>query len=404
MKGISLGCFGVQINGIDYFCTIEDKFMAGVYVHIPFCASRCSYCDFFSTLQLEQTGAAYVEAVIAEARLRRDELQGEAVRTLYLGGGTPSQLPVPLLARLVEGLRGVFGFQDLEEFTVEANPDDVTPSWCAALPPLGVNRVSMGVQSFEDGILRLIGRCHTAQQAVQAVNNLRQSGIDNISVDLIYGLPGQTISSWTDTVKQALDLEPQHISAYGLTYEEGTRLWRQRERGEVIEVPEEQCLEMYRILVGCLKSAGYEHYEISNFALPGFHSRHNSSYWNDTPYLGLGAAAHSYDGKIRRYNPHSLQQYLDRIMAGEMACEQEELTQCERYDERVMLGLRTSRGVDAERLRKDFGDEAWTHFTREAAHHIAVGNLRVIDDNRYILMADGIMLSDSVIRDLMWDE
>ena len=273
--------------------------MAGVYVHIPFCASRCSYCDFFSTLQLEQTGAAYVEAVIAEARLRRDELQGEAVRTLYLGGGTPSQLPVPLLARLVEGLRGVFGFQDLEEFTVEANPDDVTPSWCAALPPLGVNRVSMGVQSFEDGILRLIGRCHTAQQAVQAVNNLRQSGIDNISVDLIYGLPGQTISSWTDTVKQALDLEPQHISAYGLTYEEGTRLWRQRERGEVIEVPEEQCLEMYRILVGCLKSAGYEHYEISNFALPGFHSRHNSSYWNDTPYLGLGAAAHSYDGKIR---------------------------------------------------------------------------------------------------------
>ena len=399
-----MGCFGVQINGIDYFCTIEDKFMAGVYVHIPFCASRCSYCDFFSTLQLEQTGAAYVEAVIAEARLRRDELQGEAVRTLYLGGGTPSQLPVPLLARLVEGLRGVFGFQDLEEFTVEANPDDVTPSWCAALPPLGVNRVSMGVQSFEDGILRLIGRCHTAQQAVQAVNNLRQSGIDNISVDLIYGLPGQTISSWTDTVKQALDLEPQHISAYGLTYEEGTRLWRQRERGEVIEVPEEQCLEMYRILVGCLKSAGYEHYEISNFALPGFHSRHNSSYWNDTPYLGLGAAAHSYDGKIRRYNPHSLQQYLDRIMAGEMACEQEELTQCERYDERVMLGLRTSRGVDAERLRKDFGDEAWTHFTREAAHHIAVGNLRVIDDNRYILMADGIMLSDSVIRDLMWDE
>ena len=378
--------------------------MAGVYVHIPFCASRCSYCDFFSTLQLEQTGAAYVEAVIAEAHLRRDELQGEAVRTLYLGGGTPSQLPVPLLARLVEGLRGVFGFEDLEEFTVEANPDDVAPSWCAALPPLGVNRVSMGVQSYEDGILRLIGRRHTAQQAVQAVNNLRQLGIDNISIDLIYGLPGQTISSWTDTVKQALDLKPQHISAYGLTYEEGTRLWRQRERGEVVEVPEEQCLEMYRILVGCLKSSGYEHYEISNFALPCFHSRHNSSYWNDTPYLGLGAAAHSYDGKIRRYNPHSLQQYLDRIVAGEMACEQEELTQWERYDERVMLGLRTSRGVDAERLRKDFGDEAWTHFTREAAHHIAVGNLRVIDDNRYILTADGIMLSDSVIRDLMWDE
>ena len=378
--------------------------MAGIYVHIPFCASRCSYCDFFSTLSLAHAGEPYVEAVIAEAGLRHGELAGEAVRTLYLGGGTPSQLPLRLLERLVTGLRETIDLSGVEEFTVEANPDDVTTEWCAAVAALGVNRVSMGVQSFEDEILRFIGRRHTALLAAQAVFNLRSAGINNISIDLIYGLPGQTIDSWRASVKQALDLRPQHISAYGLTYEEGTRLWHQRERGEVIEVPEEQCLEMYRILMDELQAAGYEHYEISNFALPGYHSRHNSSYWDDTPYLGLGAAAHSYDGKVRRWNPHDLQQYIDSVMAGKMVCDLEEMSLWERYDERVMLGLRTARGVDVERLRVDFGDEAWRHFIREAQRHIELGNLHMTEDGRYVLTRDGIMLSDSVIRDLMWDE
>ena len=378
--------------------------MAGVYVHIPFCASRCSYCDFFSTLQLADAGTSYVEAAVAEARLRRGELCGAQIRTLYLGGGTPSQLPLPLLSRLIDGLRESLDPSDVEEFTVEANPDDVTPEWCAAVAALGVSRVSMGVQSFEDPILRLIGRRHTARQAMDAVANLREAGISNISIDLIFGLPGQTVASWTASVEQAIALKPQHISAYGLTYEEGTRLWHQREQGEVVEVPEEQCLEMYRILVDELQAAGYEHYEISNFALPGYYSRHNSSYWDDTPYLGLGAAAHSYDGKVRRWNPHDLRLYIDKVLAGELACELEELSRSERYDERVMLGLRTARGVDAERLHMDFDDEAWRYFIREAARHVETGNLRVTEDGRYVLTRDGIMLSDSIIRDLMWDE
>ncbi|MBR5169285.1 MAG: radical SAM family heme chaperone HemW [Muribaculaceae bacterium] len=378
--------------------------MAGIYVHIPFCASRCSYCDFFSTLRLADAGADYVEAVVAEAGLRCGELRGEPVRTLYLGGGTPSQLPRPLLERLVQGVRDTFDLSELEEFTIEVNPDDVTPEWCAALTRLGVNRVSMGVQSFEDPILRLIGRRHTAVQAVEAVARLREAGIGNISIDLIFGLPGQTIASWTDSVRQAIALRPQHISAYGLTYEEGTRLWHQRQRGEVVEVPEDQCLEMYGTLVDELQAAGYEHYEISNFALPGYHSRHNSSYWDDTPYLGLGAAAHSYDGCIRRYNPSDLHEYISSIQAGKMAFVQEKLTQWERYDERVMLGLRTARGVDAERLRQDFGDAAWRHFIDAAQRHIAAGHLKRVGESRYVLTRDGIMLSDSIIRDLMWDD
>ena len=377
--------------------------MAGVYVHIPFCASRCSYCDFFSTLSLKEAAGPYVEALVAEARIRRDELRDERVRTLYLGGGTPSQLPLPLLERLVNGLAGVLDLDGVEEFTIEANPDDVTPEWSAALPSLGVNRVSMGVQSFEDDILRAIGRRHNAAQAVQSVNNLRVAGIGNVSIDLIYGLPGQTLASWESSVCQALELHSRHISAYGLTYEEGTRLWLQRERGEVVEVPEEICVEMYRLLVERLREAGYEHYEISNFALPGYYSRHNSSYWDETPYLGLGAAAHSYDGSVRRSNPCDLREYIEKIHHGEPACEPEEMTWWERYDERVMLGLRTARGVDAERLGPDFGEQALKHFKREAQRHIVRGNLRVVDTTRYVLTDEGIILSDSVIRDLMWN-
>ena len=230
--------------------------MAGVYVHIPFCASRCSYCDFFSTMRFDELGEDYVEAVITEARQRRDELRGEAVTTLYLGGGTPSLLPVSMLERLAAGLDDALDLSAVEEFTVEANPDDVVTQWAAALPPLGVNRVSMGVQSFENHILQAIGRRHTARQAVEAVEYLRQAGIVNISIDLIYGLPGQTAESWIRTVEQALELKPQHISAYGLTYERGTRLWWQRERGEVTEVPEEQCVQMYRTMAEMLQVTG----------------------------------------------------------------------------------------------------------------------------------------------------
>lgn len=378
--------------------------MAGVYVHIPFCASRCSYCDFFSTLRLDEVGHDYVEALIAEARLRKAELNGKPVKTLYMGGGTPSQLPLPLLARLIDGLKAALDLNAVQEFTLEANPDDVTPEWSAAVRALGVNRVSMGVQSFQDAVLRLVGRRHTARQAIDAVASLRHAGIDNISIDLIYGLPGQTLETWAESVRQAVDLRPQHISAYGLTYEPGTRLWQQRECGEVVEASEDQYLDMYRILVGMLQVAGYEHYEISNFALPGYRSRHNSSYWNETPYLGLGAAAHSYDGTMRRSNPADLCGYIRRITSGQPACQVEDLAWWERYDERVMLGLRTADGVDAHRLRSDFGDKAWAHFVSEARRHIDAGNMICTDDGRYILTSEGIVLSDSVMRDLMWDD
>ena len=377
--------------------------MAGVYVHIPFCASRCSYCDFFSTLEMNAVGARYIEALIAEAALRRHELGKEPVRTFYLGGGTPSQLPLPLLSRLVEGLDEVLDLSHVEEFTIEANPDDVSREWSEALPALGVNRVSMGVQSFEDAILKAIGRRHTALQVVQAVENLRDAGIDNISVDLIYGLPGQSLESWTESVEQALALRPHHLSAYWLTYEPGTRLSRQLEQGEVTEVPEEVCVGMYQALTDRLQEAGFEHYEISNFALPGYRSRHNSSYWDGIPYLGLGASAHSYDGSIRRSNPPDLRSYISKTLAGELAFEEEDMTLWERYDERVMLSLRRCEGLDIEQLRAEFGNELAEHFLKEVQRHISAGNVRREGSSRYVLTANGILLSDSVMRDVMWN-
>jgi len=365
-----------------------------------FCASRCIYCDFFSSTSLGEWGERYVSALLAEARMRKGELQGEAVRTVYLGGGTPSQLPVPLLQRLVGGLGEVFDLTAVCEFTVEANPDDVSPQWCAALPPLGVNRVSMGVQSLDNDVLRFMGRRHTAQQAMTAVATLRSAGITNLSIDLMYGVPGQTLASWGATVRKALTLNVPHVSAYGLTYEVNTRLWHAREQGEVTEVPEDECIAMYHQLVHLLQQAGYEHYELSNFAHAGYHSRHNSSYWDDTPYLGLGAAAHSYDGHLRRSNPHSLRRYVTALERGATVFDTEVVHDWERYDERVMLGLRTAHGVDAARLRRDLGDRRWHYLEQQAAPHVRDGLLKRVGDC-YVLTARGELLADTVIRDLM---
>ena len=342
----------------------------------------------------------YIGFMIDEARERRRELpQHEPIATLYMGGGTPSQLGAQLLARLVDGLRGALPLEQLVEFTIEVNPDDVTPELVWAMQSLGVNRVSMGIQSLVDSELRLIRRRHDAHGARRAVDELRHGGISNISVDLIYGIPGQTLSTWGESVGGVIDLGVQHISAYNLSYEEGTPLWRMRERGAVTEVDDETCVAMYRQLVERLKDAGYEHYEISNFALPGCHSRHNSAYWDGTPYLGLGAAAHSYDGLVRRYNPADIKLYEQRIANRSVACDEEVLTCDEQYDELVMLSLRTARGLDTAIVHDRFGQDRYDYLMRQAQPHIAAGLLTAFA-GQLRLTADGVMLSDAIIRDL----
>lgn len=344
----------------------------------------------------------YVHSLLCEARLRHGEIEGQAIRTLYLGGGTPSLLPINLMKELVEGLNTIFDLSHVEELTIEVNPDDITTSYITALRSMGVNRVSMGVQSFNDSELQAINRRHSAQQAIDAVKAIKDGGIGNVSIDLIYGLPGQSLDSWQRNVERAIELDVRHISAYCLSYEHGTRLWVMREQGKVQEASDEMCIDMYNLLVKRLKEAGFEHYEISNFALPGYRSRHNSSYWNFTPYIGLGAAAHSYDGTVRRYNPASIKEYNEKLSDCIPAYHEESLDERERYDEEVMLRLRTSDGLDTDLIKQHYGLKAYDALLIKAKSFIDQGLLRK-DRGSLILTNDGVMLSDNIISNLMWD-
>ena len=354
---------GVDVIGILF---VNLQTMAGLYVHIPFCQSKCIYCDFYSMPNRLHQASEYVDALLIEAEARREEVKGEPITTVYVGGGTPSLLSEMLMEKLGTGLGRIFDMSRVEEFTIEVNPDDVHVDYIRFLRSIGVNRVSMGVQSFRDEDLRLINRRHHAAQAISAVEAISAAGIENISIDLIYGIPGQSQEDWKKNVEKAISLRVKHISAYSLMYEHGTRLTAMRDKGLVEEVAEESVAVMYDILVRELHDAGYQHYEISNFCLPGYHSRHNSSYWNLTPYLGLGVAAHSYDGAVRRYNPSHLQDYLQAMKSHQPFAKAEQCTESERYDEYVMLRLRTASGLGIEALQEMFSPKFSDYFIRKA--------------------------------------
>ena len=326
--------------------------MAGIYIHIPFCKSRCKYCDFFSTTHMEKR-EQYVEALLCEWQDRKNELH-EPIRTLYIGGGTPSTLDLESIEKILLNIvQPDSTWCKIEEITLEVNPGDVTKEKAAAWRKMGINRLSMGVQSFDDTLLQLIGRRHTAQQAREAVATAQAAGFDNISIDLMYALPSQTIQQWQKDVAQALQLGVQHISTYGLIYEEGTHLTNLLEQGIIEAVDEDTELQMYDYLVEQLTMNGFVHYEVSNFSLPGRQSQHNSSYWNNTPYLGLGAGAHSYDGNTRTWNVSDLDRYIQQAINHRLQPEKEELTAEDKHTERVMLGLRTNQGVAVEDVQLD---------------------------------------------------
>lgn len=377
--------------------------MAGLYIHIPFCESKCIYCDFYSMANNKHLIDNYIDVLLVEGAERKNELNAETLTTVYLGGGTPSLLSITQLSKLVNGLKKVFDFSAVEEFTIEVNPDDVKVEYIQHAKSLGINRVSMGVQSFCDEDLRFINRRHTVKQATDAIHIIKEAGINNISIDLIYGIPGQNIEIWKNNVDTAISLSVQHISAYTLMYEEGTRLSVMRSLGKITEVDDDVVAAMYGYLVAQLKSNGYTHYEISNFALPGFHSRHNSSYWNLTPYLGLGVAAHSFDGTVRRFNPSNLKKYLDALSDGKLCVEVEKITKAEKYDEYVMLRLRTADGIEADELMHRFGEQYYQFFIEKAKP--LVSECFLINENgRFYIPENHIMISDNITCDLLWDD
>ena len=382
--------------------------MAGLYIHIPFCASRCIYCGFYSTTLMELRDR-YVDALCQEMTLRQEALvqQGlplPSLDTIYIGGGTPSQLSPQHLKKLFDHINKVFGFNKVfsnnaTEVTIEMNPDDVTEEYAHALSQLPVNRVSMGAQTFDDNRLRFLNRRHNAQQVPQAVKTLREAGISNISIDLMYGFPGETLDNWQDDITKALDLGVEHLSAYCLMIEEGTVLYEKMRNGEnkeMRECDEELERQMYYTLTERLKAASFEHYEISNFALPGHRSRHNSSYWTDVPYIGLGAAAHSYDGRSRCWNVADIRQYINGIENGSPVIEQEWLDDDSRYNDRVMLSLRTCEGIDLSLLSPQD-----TSYLLPLAKKYLEQGLLTRSDNHLRLTRQGLFVSDMVISDLM---
>jgi oxygen-independent coproporphyrinogen-3 oxidase len=404
--------------------------MAGIYIHIPFCKSRCLYCGFYSTtlLPLRQR---YVDALCSELELRRDYLD-EPVRTLYIGGGTPSQLEPAQLEQLFEALAphlppaavvgassadtphlppaAVVGASSadtphLPEITLECNPDDVTPSFAETLRHLPVNRISMGAQTFSDERLRFLHRRHTSGQIATAVELLRQAGIGNISIDLMYAFPGETLEDWHDDISKALALDVEHLSAYALMYEEGTPLYTLLEQGEITEADEELSRRMYYDLIDRLTAAGYDHYEISNFAHP-LRSQHNSSYWNGTPYLGLGAAAHSYNRHSRQWNVDDVQAYIEGVHSSKFKVHssqelpfiagREELDADTRYNDTVMTALRTKEGLPLDSLT----DDQRTYCLRQAERYLTDG-LLVSGNGHLHLSRRGLFVSDMVMTDLM---
>ena len=372
--------------------------MAGIYIHIPFCRSRCIYCGFYSTTGLELR-QRYVDALCKEMMIRGEKLEvsGERIdiETIYFGGGTPSQLTIEQLRQLLIYINKV---EKDAEITIEVNPDDVTPEYATAIKQLGVNRVSMGAQTFDDRRLRFLNRRHTAEQVSEAVRILRQAGIQNISIDLMYGFPDETLENWDADITQALALDVEHISSYCLMYEESTPLYRLLEEGKVSETDEELERQMYYHLIDRLEAAGYEHYEISNFARPSFRSRHNSSYWNLTPYIGLGAAAHSFDGKAcRRWNISDIQQYIESIENGQPRFEEELLDENTRYNDMLTVALRTNEGLDLNKL----SDYYRNYCLREAQHYINDELLQLSPEGHLHLTRSGLFVSDMIISDLM---
>ena len=380
--------------------------MAGLYIHIPFCKSRCIYCAFYSTTEL-QLRQRYVDALCREMETHPFPLpEGMSIDTIYLGGGTPSQLTIPQLQQLFHyinkvysppSIRGVAGSET--EVTIEVNPDDVTEAFVEGLKTLPVNRVSMGAQTFDDERLHFLRRRHSASQVTEAVRRLRTAGIRNISIDLMYGFPNETISHWQRDIDAALALDVEHLSAYCLMIEEGTVLYEQM-RNEKLEMSNDRTEElerqMYELLIDKLTAAGYEHYEISNFAKPGYCSRHNSSYWHDVPYIGLGAAAHSYYGTCRQWNVADIHQYIEAIERGETAYEQEHLDPDTRYNDRITVALRTSEGLDLTALPARHR----AYCIHEAQRFLDDGLLS-LRDNHLVLTRKGLFVSDYIMSSLV---
>jgi len=373
--------------------------MAGIYIHIPFCRKRCHYCDFFKTTDLSQK-VRLLNGLKMELESRASELESEIIQTIYLGGGTPSVLLIDEQQDLLNTIRQNYSVSEKAEITMEANPDDLSQATLSALREIGYNRLSMGIQSFAESDLKLMNRRHGVMQAVQSVKWAKHAGFKNISIDLIYGLPNQTLEEWERNVRIAVELDVQHISAYNLTYHEGTVFYDQLKKGILRELPDELSLQQFELLIGILKEAGFEHYEISNFCKPGLYSQHNSSYWKNKKYLGIGPSAHSFNIGTRRWNVSSIEKYLQGIENNQSYSETEILTEQDRYNDYIITGLRTIWGISEDFVKTEFPEPYFTHFLKIRDKYLSTGHI-VLNSGITTLSQDGLFISDKIMEDFM---
>ncbi|MCH5240399.1 MAG: radical SAM family heme chaperone HemW [Muribaculaceae bacterium] len=378
-----------------------NKKKGGLYIHIPYCRHKCLYCDFYTGGLRIAEWDKYVDCLLNELMQRKDEFDFE-IETLYLGGGTPSLIPVKAFLRLMEGINSLLGKSDFKEFTLEANPEDVTDEKIKVWKDWGVNRVSLGVQTLIDSELKSIGRWHDSRSSIVAIEKLRRE-IGNVSVDVMFGIPGQTVSSYLSTLKRVLKVNPTHISSYALMLEEGTAMTQLYNSNRIFLPSESEWLEMYEATINILKGEGYERYEISNYSKPGKESCHNLSYWEGKPYIGLGPGAHSFDGgKIRKENPNDLKGYLRNFSNGgdKKFYIEEFLKEDELREEMILTRLRTSKGLNLKEFADTFGDEAKEKLLQNAQNFIFQGKLQKSDD--FICFTDaGFSVSDSILVSLI---
>jgi oxygen-independent coproporphyrinogen-3 oxidase len=372
--------------------------LKGIYIHIPFCKQLCAYCDFYSSISPEGKSDV-VHALLHEMTLRRNYLpaSGEGLVTLYFGGGTPSLLTPAELKRLLQEAQTVFNVNAFSEVTLEANPDDLSPAYLDALLDLGINRLSIGIQSFNNTHLQWMRRRHTAAQAVESVKHAKEAGFVNLTIDLMYGFPALQPEEWAQTLRQALALDVPHISAYHLTIEPRTLFGKQAEKGLLQPLREEESEQQFLLLHHTLTQAGYVHYEVSNFARPGYETQHNSAYWQQQPYIGIGPSAHSFNGTSRQWNIANNRQYVAALTQGLPFFDSETLTPTMRYNEYVLTGLRTAQGIEPAYIRQHFGEQYAHYFSQHIKPYLQTGKLQQQDERIYIPPLH-FFVSDAIIE------
>lgn len=374
--------------------------MAGIYIHIPFCKKACNYCDFhFSTSVKYKT--ELINCLVLELEKRKDYLKSETIETIYFGGGTPSILSKDELQLVLNTVYANYSVLPTAEITLEANPDDLTLEKLTELKKIGINRLSIGIQSFIEENLTWMNRSHSVKQAKECVKNAQKIGFDNITIDLIYGIPNLTLNEWKNNIKQAISLNINHISAYCLTAEEKTALYHAIKTGETHMPCDDETSVQFEILIDELTANDFIHYEISNFGKQNFESKHNSAYWKQKKYLGIGPSAHSFDGKSRQWNVSNNIKYINGAKANKWDFEIETIDEVTRYNEYMLTSLRTIWGVDINYLNEHFSSKITTHFNKEIQPFIAKEQI-VLQNNHYVLSTKGKLMADYIASELFW--